>query len=166
MVRDRKTPAAPNSAEQRAEKRARKAEIMELLLDGVPYTDVHRQSMKKYGCTARAVERYIHEVRKELPRHYTLSERKLLAAEAIGKAEKLYARCIARGDLRTALGVLKWIGEIQGLTAAKQMADAIEKFGGRMSLRQFNEARGYFGKPPMTQEQFEQYQRGHQAQAN
>jgi len=152
--------AANNSASARLIKRARKGEILEMLLAGVPYTDIRRKCAIDYNKSLRTIEVYIAEVRSELPDMFKWGERRLMVSEAVGKAEKLYARAIAKNNLKVALDTLRWIGDLQGLTAAQRIADEIAK-GGEMSLRQFNEARGCFGKPPMTEEEFEDYKRGH-----
>jgi hypothetical protein len=174
-------PAANNSAEGRGRKRRRKGEILEMLLGGVPYTDIRRKCAIEYGVSFRTVEKYIAEVRSELPDAYSLGERRLLLGEAIGKAEKLYARSIAQKNLQVALGVLRWIGELQGLSAPQQVArirneqrlhllnqstvevtskDADGNVRDSVSLKSFNAIQIMYGLPQVSQDEWDAYQAG------
>jgi hypothetical protein len=179
MVRKEKKPAANNSAEGRARKRERKAKVLEMLLSGIPYTDIRNRCAEEFGVSLRTVELYIQEVRKDIPSMYSLGERKLATAEAIGKAERLYAKSLVAKDLKTALGTLKWLGELHGVHGTMQVArfnaqaqdrllslrarpDANDSDGDKkhksLSLESYNETRAVGGLPPWTVEQWELFQ--------
>jgi len=182
MVQPPKKPAANNSAEGRARKRQRKAKILEMLLGGIPYTDIRRNCAIEFDVSFRTIEKYISEVRAEIPDCYGIGERKMMIAEAIGKAEKLYAKALVKHDLKTALNVLRWVGELQGINgtmqAARLHADAQSQLMAlrvnqeerrtdsgdtrprSLPLEAFNESLSVYGVPSWPDEKWLQLQQG------
>jgi hypothetical protein len=181
--------AANNSAEARELKRKRKAKVLDMLSNGVPYINVRNMCAKEFEVTTRTVEKYIAEVRADIKSCYSATEIKLIVAEAIMKAERLYARAIAEKDLKTALGTLRWIGELYGIhgsmqvarlhsenqarlmaltNSAEQTGTDERKGGQRASLPKnaHDEARAAYGLPPTTTEAWETWHKGHKAESN
>jgi hypothetical protein len=160
----------------------RKAEVAELLLEGMPTTKVATRIARKYDCSERSVYVDIRAVREKVfPKLYGLGDIAIMRSEALAKAESHYVRCVQDKQHNAGLATLKWIGELQGLTARQQLAtehlelrEKIERLrearlkgtedevrraerSVSLSLDAFNLARSYFNMPAMSQEEFETY---------
>lgn len=164
-----------HTKETKLAKKERLGKVCEWLIAGVPYSDICRMGAEQFDCTERAVSRYIKQVRETiLPGWYEWGEHRLMAAEEMAKAERLYAKCIAKGDLRTAIRVLRHLAELKGLSAEMQVArerstlkaelqdmrDRLEKgsnAGRELTLDAFNEVRALYGQPPVSQEDWDSY---------
>jgi hypothetical protein len=120
----------------RAEMEQRIAEVAELLLSRVPRRGIQQHAAKQgWGGSVRAVDVVIARATeriRELARHDT----ELELAKAKGALEMLFAKAIAKGDLRSARLVQHDLTELLGLAAPKRLdiglggsaAEAAEEF--------------------------------------
>ena len=150
-----------HTVNSKAEKKRRVGKVLEWLVSGVPYNTIVKMGVDEWGVDERSVSRYIKRAREEvIPTWYEWGNQRVLAAEAIAKAEKLFARAIGKDQLAVALNALKWIGELQGLTVAQQVAKtnlAEPNARASLSLDSWNSARQLYGLPQWDQTQWDAY---------
>ena len=122
----RKTPK-PKSRASDAEVAARVAEILEIRLDGVEFSDVVSFCKEKgFNVSERQCGRYLEAADKLIVERCERSRKKLLTRH-IAQRQKLFARCVNAASHRDALAVLADLAKLQGLYPSEHDLKALAK---------------------------------------
>lgn len=102
-----------------AEKKARTSHILQLLLDGAETPQIREDAkVLEWGIAERQLLRYIELAYRQLMPILARNREQSLARHYATR-RALYARCLAKGDLRTAHLVLKDLAELEALYVSK-----------------------------------------------
>lgn len=153
----------PSSKESRLAKKKKLARVLECLIAGMPYGQIVEDCAIEFDCSPRTIKEYITQCRnKVIPNWYSFADQRVLASEAIAKAESLFWKAKNGNQLSVALGCLKWIGELQGLTVAQMVAESAVSqpgYAASISLDTFNAARRIYGMPEWAPEKWDEFHR-------
>jgi hypothetical protein len=120
------------SKSTKAEVERRVAEVAELLLNRVPRRGIQQHAARQgWGGNVRSVDTIIARATEQI-RELARRDVELELGKATGALEMLFAKAIAKGDLRTARLVQRDLTELLGLAAPQRL-----EVGGGFSLDPF-----------------------------
>lgn len=111
-------PSGPAKRPTKAEYDQRVVEVTELLLSRVSKRAIVRYAAERWGVRERATEKYMAEARARIRALASYDLRQELG-KAIGGYELIFAKLLAKGDLRGARATLDQLVELLGLVQSR-----------------------------------------------
>lgn len=121
----------------RVQMQLRIQQVVTWLLEGRGYVEVMNLGVEKWGTCSRTIEHYIEEAKEQVEAH-SATEIRGATTLAIYRLMSLYESCVAEGDLKTALDVIKTQNRLLGINAPDRIeAKTVENWDSMSIADQF-----------------------------